>query len=630
MPTVRCPHCGAERNTPSSKLPAKKSSARCPECCQTLIFDPAESQRTQTTDNIATCPHCGLQRRIPSDRLEIQSKTVNCRRCNRSFCLQPEREFRASGSGLRSISQLLADSWELFCRRGWGLLGIYLLGIVLAFAPIFSALLLKPATWLNPQNQNWQWAILLATVAYILLGLSWMTGSMFIYICKTDVGLFRSMKLGLRHVGSFTLLLILLILVVGGGSLLLIIPGLLFCVWFFFCQYVLADDNIGGLQALEKSRLLVSGHWWAIFGRFVLLLVISLTLSFLTARIPYVGEAANLAFSLLLTPFSFLYYYLIYSDLKANYRGPQHPPIKRQWLPLTAAIFGWMLIPGLLLVSLSRQNLSAEQLLSAGKDIQQRLGTQPQQTPDLNRSLPEEPQRLSSADYKLLLSKQRKTTSEGGLSLGPVTLFADRFWADDQNPHLWLKLELSDFPNLSLAQKGSARIEIDKVLDDDARDLYDRQHSFEHPAFHWVGINQTDENDLFSGIRSIYLRQGTQAEQVHSILGKLELTLPLAIESLQLTRNDIGKTLQIGGKQLILQRLGSNAVTLRFLGDRTDLLNVHASNSHAEPLREIGFTWQKSGDAFSLRQMFDGNIESITVLVAGDSMTQSYPFELTR
>ncbi|MCK4690955.1 MAG: zinc-ribbon domain-containing protein, partial [Desulfuromonadales bacterium] len=39
MPTISCPHCGAKRNMPQEKLPARKVRARCPQCRQTFNFD---------------------------------------------------------------------------------------------------------------------------------------------------------------------------------------------------------------------------------------------------------------------------------------------------------------------------------------------------------------------------------------------------------------------------------------------------------------------------------------------------------------------------------------------------------------------------------------------------------------
>ncbi|WP_303722020.1 zinc-ribbon domain-containing protein [Malonomonas rubra] len=639
MPIISCPHCGAQRTLPSAKFPRKPAIARCPECRKSFHFDPAILPLPAADSSQVCCPSCGLPCSIPAHRKAGERPTVHCRRCKHSFRLETPPSAETVNlqalAKLQGIGRLLTDSWELFCQRGWGLTTIYLLGILLLFTPLLLAFILLPPQWYEESRQFWSVAIV--TSAFGLLGSAWLAASMLSYICRKDLGIFGAINRGRRQLWQFFALILLLGLTVGGGSLLLVIPGIIFTVWFFFCQYVLADEELSGIQAMARSRQLVHGHWWAVLGRFLLLPLVTLSIFTLTARLPIIGAPLNFIFSLLITPFSLLYYYQIYRNLKQNCAEQPLRPATSFSFSLATAVLGWMLIPGLLFAAKSWQQLptasiEAESSAIVGKlfNHQQAILLEQAEMQTEPQSL-QKPEFLTKADYdRLLKTKLFPAPQKGGL-LGPATLSAEHFWADEQEPHLWLKLKLAEFPNLALAHSHSTRILIDKVLDASAEDRYDRAHSFEHNAFQWIDIlSDSAQTDGYSGIRNVYLKQGTRPEQIRSIIGHLELNLPLGIESLQLNRNDIGKTLQVAGKTLTLENINEEGVTVRYQGRRSELLSIRAVNQQAEPLREAGSTWLKNGDSFSFRQMFSGDIVSVTILVASDSITRSYPFEITQ
>lgn len=164
MPTITCPHCGARRNTPDEKLPRKPVNARCPECREIFKYEPVSAAaenlvRCESVRKIS-CPHCGLPREIPNHRQTNQRATATCRRCQRPFRLDQTTNRPATNEWpappqLNSIGRLLADSWELFCQRGWGLLAIYLFACLLIFTPALLATLFLPA--LIKQNQFLIW-----------------------------------------------------------------------------------------------------------------------------------------------------------------------------------------------------------------------------------------------------------------------------------------------------------------------------------------------------------------------------------------------------------------------------------------------------------------------------------------
>ena len=59
-----------------------------------------------------------------------------------------------------------------------------------------------------------------------------------------------------------------------GLFLLLIIPGIIFMIYWIFGSYVFLDEDKGILYSLKKSRQLVKGNWWKMFGYLILIMII--------------------------------------------------------------------------------------------------------------------------------------------------------------------------------------------------------------------------------------------------------------------------------------------------------------------------------------------------------------------
>jgi hypothetical protein len=318
--------------------------------------------------------------------------------------------------------------------------------------------------------------------------------------------------------------------------------------------------------------------------------------------------------------------------------NPDRPaPINRRPC-LAAALLAALLIPALFLL-VQRQSFSGLTVAADGADGAKGRGGSlagrgfllddlfQDLSPVASLAPPEE---LTAADYDRLLREGSFPTDQQGVALGPAVLTAQRFWIDERNPHLWLAVRLINLPNLALSGRRSARVQIEKVLDIEQHDQYNRRHSFETTPFEWIDIRSDPAETGFSGIRNVYLKQGARPEQISSISGRLELTLPLGIKSLQFNRQDVGKEFSVAGKTLKLETFGSDRLSLSFPGELPQILSIRAYNRQAEPLREEGEAWQNDGRRINLQQMFNGRIDAVTVLVATATLTRSYPFEITR
>jgi len=112
---------------------------------------------------------------------------------------------------------------------------------------------------------------------------------------------------------KFLALSIILAFIVGLGFVLLIIPGIMFMVWYTFSQFVLIEDSqTKVLASLGKSKNLVKGKFWAIFGRLFVFGLFSLLLQVVISLVPYnLGSVLVVLFGV----FLILPNYLLYREI---------------------------------------------------------------------------------------------------------------------------------------------------------------------------------------------------------------------------------------------------------------------------------------------------------------------------
>ncbi|BCR05307.1 membrane protein [Desulfuromonas versatilis] len=398
MRILACPHCGFSKQVPADRIPAGTKRVSCPKCKQLFNLDggtpaaprpappqpppPAAAQPSApapkspaATPNLAeqaviTCPHCGYRREVPREKIPPRPAKVLCRQCEKEFTIRGEL-FRdatrlaanpqhptltpaaasedADGPAptrLAGLGELFSRTWEVFKRRILTLIGINLLAMVLALAAYFllgsGADLLRGMFGDNP--------VVMGLAALVMVGLSLLVvtavcAAMTYAIVDEDLGVREALGYGIQNFRSFLWVFTLAGFILCGGYLAFILPGLLFTVWFVFAQFVLAHDDVRGMEALLKSRAYVRGHGWGVCGRLLLLGVLGTVVSL----IPIVGLLA----SLLLGPFTLIYYHEIFRDLRAiktNLSYPGSGREKAKWL--LAGTAGYLVVPvfGLLLL----------------------------------------------------------------------------------------------------------------------------------------------------------------------------------------------------------------------------------------------------------------------------------------
>jgi hypothetical protein len=127
-----------------------------------------------------------------------------------------------------------------------------------------------------------------------------------------------------------------------GLFLLLIIPGIIFLIYWIFSSYVLYDEKKGIRAALKRSREIVKGRWWMVFGYtllfFIIMFLIQGIISMIVAPTQFIyflkdapgtplsteffllnmvlGTLANFFSYLISIPLSILFYKNLYLEMK--------------------------------------------------------------------------------------------------------------------------------------------------------------------------------------------------------------------------------------------------------------------------------------------------------------------------
>ncbi|HWY88667.1 MAG TPA: hypothetical protein VNX28_18280 [Gemmataceae bacterium] len=85
-----------------------------------------------------------------------------------------------------------------------------------------------------------------------------------------------AIRFAMRRFGSLLGTSILTGIVVGVGLCLCGVPGVLFYVWYALFAQIVVVENLGGMNALNRSKTLTEGFRWRVFGVLILVIVISL------------------------------------------------------------------------------------------------------------------------------------------------------------------------------------------------------------------------------------------------------------------------------------------------------------------------------------------------------------------
>lgn len=237
--------------------------------------------------------------------------------------METQLQIEVEKNKLIGTGELIKKSFQLFKERIGPILAIlvarivfYLLAIILigAISFIFGASLFSLLR--NTSQAGASILIFIAIFIVVFFGLVFIEAlvlAALISVIGEQKSFGEAIKSGWKKAIPLALVLILFFLIIIGGIILFVIPAIIFAVWFNFVTYAVVLEGKKGFSALSFSRQLVSGYWWKVFWRnlvlFVLVFVISLILNF----IPLVGKIVSGFFN---TNFPIIFGFLMYSDLK--------------------------------------------------------------------------------------------------------------------------------------------------------------------------------------------------------------------------------------------------------------------------------------------------------------------------
>ena len=231
---------------------------------------------------------------------------------------------------LPGLGDLLKRTFSVYKARLGTFLGIMVFPLICS---VFFLIL--PA--------NFKKNLLLGISLFIIFWLAVMVTSLWssvslLYAIKEreeKIGIVESFRKGWHKIISFVWISILAGFITLGGFLLFIIPGIIFAIWFAFPIYVLVSEDLRGMNALFRSKQLVSGKWGSVALRLFTIGVIALViysviffpLSFFVGK--KAADIGDSIISLFLTPFSVTFTFLIYEDLKKFKGEVSFEPPKR-------------------------------------------------------------------------------------------------------------------------------------------------------------------------------------------------------------------------------------------------------------------------------------------------------------
>jgi len=227
-----------------------------------------------------------------------------------------------------SPGQILGEAWALY-RAHWR----HLLPIALVVYILLSLLVLLLAGLLG-------WLGVIAGVFVSLAGVFWLQGALAVAVAdirdgRADLSIRDTLSRVQPRLNTLAVVGLLAAIGITVGLLLLIVPGLVLATWWAVVVPAIVLEGRGVLEAFGRSRELVRGNGWNVFGLIVLTflvllgagIVVGLLLALALSPLPewleqYVSDVvANTLFA----PFVALAFTLAYYRLREAREAPAVP-----------------------------------------------------------------------------------------------------------------------------------------------------------------------------------------------------------------------------------------------------------------------------------------------------------------
>lgn len=271
-----------------------------------------------------------------------------------------KKEKKAPLTTLPSLSVLFKDTWELFKKSiplygkllgiiigviVFGGLGLFLLGLPLGISLIGAGnfTFFQPSAWQVVLMILFGLWALLFFMAMVMLSLFGPIANILI-IANPASGIKEILRSAKSYIIVYFAVSLLSFFLVLGGFFVFLIPGLLISFFLAFIQYEIVLGNKKPLGALKGSYHLIKYNFWSVLGRFLLLHLGIILLSYILNEI--IGDEGLLTvvtflFNIAASWFASVYYVVLYRQVKA--KTTTEPTSSLVWMWLLASV-GWVLL----------------------------------------------------------------------------------------------------------------------------------------------------------------------------------------------------------------------------------------------------------------------------------------------
>ena len=215
------------------------------------------------------------------------------------------------------VGDILNAAFDLY-KQHWQ----HLIGVALAFYIIASSITLVLTIFLGKYGA-------LVGAIILLIGIFWLTGALVEAVAdirdgRSDLGVSETFSKVWPRVWPLLGASILAGLGVAVGLVFLIVPGLILLTWWALIPPAIVLENRGVFESFGRSRELVRGHGWNVFGVLIITYLLSAVISGVIRAIftplpdyvgTYIGDVIG---GSIVAPFSALAITLMYFRLSGN------------------------------------------------------------------------------------------------------------------------------------------------------------------------------------------------------------------------------------------------------------------------------------------------------------------------
>ncbi len=225
---------------------------------------------------------------------------------------------------MKNLTTLIKESFGIYKQKITPILLILfisgvvitILGISLGGSMMFSVLKLKDAAATETAKALFFSPLVIGMFLVMILWIIF-TGLTFIILTAKPVGtkLKEIFQEAWKKLWQYLWLIILVSFFVVLSTLFFVIPGIIVGIYLTLYSYIFVVEGKRGMGALKHSWKLVEGNWWKVFGRLFLL---GIVFNIIYTLLSSVNNLLGIVFQLFYMPFSIIFLYLIYLELKKS------------------------------------------------------------------------------------------------------------------------------------------------------------------------------------------------------------------------------------------------------------------------------------------------------------------------